>query len=119
MLCSDLFLLPLSHNDDDSATSLASSAAHPLDQSDGTLVGIETYNEVHLPNVQSLLPHTGGHQSIVASVSKPPHHLQKVVIVTHIKISNVFHKCYKLKIEENTRSTVKKFIDSIFLVYKI
>lgn len=69
------FLSALGQYDHDPSLSPASRAAHALDQTDGTLLSIETHDEVHLTDVQTLLADTRGHQRVEAALAEPPHHL--------------------------------------------
>lgn len=65
----------LSQNDHDASLPLASRASHPLHQADGVLLRVEADDEVHLPNVQTLLTDAGRHQRVEASMAKPVHDL--------------------------------------------
>ena len=61
LLSSHLFFLALSYYHHDPSLPLATGSSHSLDQSHGRLVSIETDDEIHLTDIQTLLTNTGSY----------------------------------------------------------
>jgi len=74
----DLFFFALGNQHDNTSLSLAAGPTHALNQSYWTLVSIKTDYQIHISNVQTFLPNTCRHQSVVATFTKLSHHLQYI-----------------------------------------
>lgn len=70
-------LTSLSQDDDNASLPFTSRTSHSLHQADGILLCIEANNEVHLSDIQPLLPDTGRHQCVEASLSELVHYLKQ------------------------------------------
>lgn len=69
-------LTAFSQDDNNSSLALSTSTSHSLHKTDRILLRIKANNQVHLSNIQPLLPDTGRHQCVEASLTKSVHHLK-------------------------------------------